>query len=172
MNKEAERIISILKLQPHPEGGYFREVYRSDEQIEQQDLPPRYDGRRCFSTSIYFLLCDDQCSNLHRIKSDETWHHYDGSDVKIFIINPSGDLKIAILGKNLSKDEQPQITIRKGSWFGAHLNGENSFALIGCTVAPGFEYGDFELGSRKTLLETYPQHSEVINKLTGKQHEE
>jgi uncharacterized protein len=164
MNK-ADIYIEKLKLIPHPEGGYFREVYRSDELLKD-GLPDRYEGSRAFSTSIYFLLKENQKSLLHKLKSDEIWHFYDGSSVKLYTIDSEGKVLQRLLGKNIDAGESMQLVIKKGYWFCAELSDENSFSLFGCTVAPGFDFSDFELGERKELLQLYPQHEELIKRFT------
>jgi len=158
--------IENLNLFPHPEGGYYREVYRSSENIKQEHLPERFSGSRNYSTSIYYLLNGDVCSRLHRIKSDELWHYYDGSCLSIYEIDGEGDLKIHKLGLDIEKSERPQIIVRAGNWFGAKTENENSFCLAGCTVAPGFDFADFELADRETLLKHYTQHKKIIEFLT------
>ncbi len=164
MNK-ADIYIEKLKLIPHPEGGYFREVYRSDELLKD-GLPNRYKGNRAFSTSIYFLLKGNQKSLLHKLKSDEIWHFYDGSSVKLYTIDSEGKVLQRLFGKNIDAGESMQLVIKKGYWFCAELSDENSFSLFGCTVAPGFDFSDFELGERKELLQLYPQHEELVKKFT------
>lgn len=166
MNLKAEKYIEMLNLQKHPEGGYFKEVYRSAEYYEAKLLPGNYSGNRNLSTSIYFLLEGNDVSKFHRLKSDETWHFYDGSSVIIYVLDQKGKLSQICLGKNLELGEQLQVTIEKGCWFGAELKGDSSFCLIGCTVAPGFDFDDFELAERNLLLGSYPQYVDVINKLT------
>lgn len=166
MNEKAKYYISKLKLRPHPEGGYYREVYRSGEILEKDKLPERYSGKRAFSTSIYFMLEGEEISSFHRIKSDETWHFYDGSVVKIYILADDGQISEILLGKNLENMELLQVTIKKNSWFGAEVTDKGSFALLGCTVAPGFEYDDLEIGSRRLLLGMYPHQENIIKKLT------
>lgn len=164
MNK-ADIYIKKLRLTPHPEGGFFREIYRSDELIKD-DLPDRYKGNHTFSTSIYFLLKGKQKSLLHKLKSDEIWHFYDGSGVKLFTIDANGKLSNKLLGKNIDAKESMQLVIKRGYWFCAEVSDENSFSLFGCTVAPGFDFSDFELGERKELLRLYPQHKELVKKFT------
>ncbi len=159
--------IKKLQLQKHPEGGYFREVYRSVETIPKQSLHERYSGERNHSTSIYFLITSDTFSAFHRIKSDETWHFYHGSSITIFIIDENGKYSTVSLGSNPEKDEVFQFTIPHGTWFAASVDEPDSYALIGCTVAPGFQYDDFELGNREEMLKLFPQHEEVIRKFTG-----
>ncbi|MDP4115383.1 MAG: cupin domain-containing protein [Bacteroidota bacterium] len=166
MNLQAEKYIELLDLQKHPEGGYFKEIYRSAEYYEAKLLPGRYSGDRTFSTSIYFLLEGTNVSRFHRLKSDETWHFYDGSTVIIYVLDQLGKLSQICLGKNLELGETLQVTIEKGCWFGAALKEDSSFCLIGCTVSPGFEFDDFELAKREFLVDNYPQYKEIITRLT------
>ena len=165
MNTSRE-IIKKLNLQPHPEGGYFSEIYRSNEIIDEHSLPERYEGNRTFSTSIYFLLGGGQKSHLHKLKSDETWHFYIGSPILIHTIDEDGAYKIYRLGNKLDEGESLQITIPRGVWFGAEVVDKSLFSLIGCTVAPGFEFTDFELGEREDLLLKFPAHAKIIELLT------
>ncbi len=165
MNK-ADIYIEKLKLVPHPEGGYFREIYRSDEVLKGEDLPRRYKGSRAFSTSIYFLLKGEQKSLLHKLKSDEIWHFYDGSSVKLYMIDSDDKLSVKLLGRNIDAKESIQFVIKRGYWFCAEVSDENSFSLFGCTVAPGFNFSDFELGDSKELLKLYPQHKKLVKKFT------
>lgn len=164
MHKEARTYIKKLKLKKHPEGGYFREVYRSGEKIVADYLPKRYKSSRNFSTSIYFLLEGNQFSAFHILQSDELWHFYYGSDLKVYIINPEGDLIVKKLGR--SEDAEFQITIAKYSWFAAEVEDKKYFSLFGCTVSPGFEFEDFELGKRELLLKKFPQYETLIRRLT------
>lgn len=166
MNEKAEYYVNKLKLIAHPEGGYFKEVYRSDEFIEAGCLQIRYKGKRTFSTSIYFLLEGKQISSFHKLKSDETWHFYDGSSVKIFIINEKGELIEKLLGKNLEKGEEIQFTIEKNNWFAAEVINKDLFSLVGCTVAPGFEFDDFQLAKREDLADAFPEHKKLIERFT------
>jgi uncharacterized protein len=164
MNK-ANIYIKKLKLTPHPEGGYFKEIYRSDELLKD-GLPGRYKGNRSFSTSIYFLLKGKQKSLLHKLKSDEIWHFYDGSGLKLFMIDAKGKLSNKLLGRNIDANESMQLVVKRGYWFCAEVSDENSFSLFGCTVAPGFDFSDFELGERTELLRLYPQHKEFVKRFT------
>jgi len=164
MHKEVRAYIKKLKLKKHPEGGYYREVYRSGEKILPDHLPKRYKSSRNFSTSIYFLLEGIQFSAFHILQSDELWHFYDGSDLRVYIINPEGDLIVRKLGR--SKNADFQITIEKHSWFAAEVEDKKSFSLFGCTVSPAFEFEDFELGKRELLLKKFPQHQTLIRRLT------
>ncbi len=166
MHPEAEKYIANLQLQPHPEGGYFREIYRSAEIILPEGLPDRFVKQRSVSTSIYFLLEGKQVSKFHKLKSDEIWHFYDGNGVKILVIDNSGNLSEFRLGKNFDNRETLQVVIRNNQWFAAELMDRKSFCLIGCTVSPGFDFDDFQLGSRSELLKLFPRHSELIKRFT------
>ena len=158
--------IENLQMIKHPEGGYFKEVYRSGENIPEKALPERYQGNRSFATSIYFLLRGDEFSSFHRIQSDETWHFYVGSTLELHVLSKDGSLNTYLLGRDLEKGEHLQVTIPQNCWFGARVKNPESFALLGCTVAPGFHFDDFELGDRKKLLEEYPDHEKIIKELT------
>ena len=158
--------IKKLSLQKHPEGGYFKEIYRSNESISNYSLPDRFDGDRCFATSIYFLLEKNNFSAFHRIKSDEIWHFYQGESITIYTIDNSGNLKNHKLGNNPENEEELQVVIPRNTWFAAILNKQDSFALVGCTVSPGFNFNDFELAKRELLINLFPQHKEIIEKLT------
>ncbi|MBN2173055.1 MAG: cupin domain-containing protein [Bacteroidales bacterium] len=166
MPYEASYWINKLKLQKHPEGGYFREVYRSGEVIHKKSLPERYSGFRNFSTSIYFLLESHDFSAFHRIKSDETWHFYSGAPITLFIIRPDGKLFEITLGNDPEKNQVLQFVVGKNYWFAAKVIQNNSYSLVGCTVAPGFDFDDFEMGKKLELLKRFPQHSKLIQLLT------
>ena len=159
--------IAALDLAPHPEGGYFRETYRSSGRIDASHLPPRFGGARCFSTAIYFLLEGTQRSLLHRIKSDEVWHFYDGASHTLFLILPGGDPREVVMGRDAGRGEVPQAMVPAGSWYGAVVNDPESYALVGGTVAPGFDFDDFELAERTGLVALYPQHRALIERLTA-----
>jgi predicted cupin superfamily sugar epimerase len=159
-------IIATLELQPHPEGGWYRESYRSTESILPSGLPARFEAQRSHATSIYFLLGSDNFSALHRIKSDEQWHFYTGSSLTIHVIHPDGRYAPIKLGSDLSQNENFQTVVPHGCWFGATVNQPNSFTLVGCSVAPGFDFADFELAERRFLCAEFPQHAELITWLT------
>jgi len=165
MNKE-NYWIDKLNLSKHPEGGFFKEVYRSDENIAVGALPDRYKGDRSFSTSIYFLLKDDDYSGFHRILSDETWHFYTGTTLELFVLCDDGRLVRHLLGQDVKAGENLQMTIPKNHWFSARVLDKNSYALLGCTVAPGFHFDDFEIANRHKLMFKFPQHHQIINELT------
>jgi predicted cupin superfamily sugar epimerase len=170
-----QRLIEKLNLQPHPEGGYFAETYRSDisvtftpkEGLGGGEVPGPLD--RSASTAIYFLVCPGKVSRLHRILSDEVWHFYLGGPLNVVTldINEPSHYKITTLGSDiLDTEQQVQFTVPANTWFGC-FPGENSeFSLVGCTVAPGFDFVDFELASRSKLLEEFPNAKDVIVKLT------
>ncbi len=155
-----------LQLQSHIEGGAFREIYRSELLLPKELLKAGHKGDRAASTSIYFLLEHGQFSALHRIASDELWHHYDGACLYIYEIKQDGQLVKHLLGKDFDKGERPQVIIPAGSWFGSRVEQENSYTLCGCTVAPGFDFEDFDLANRENLLAAFPAHAEIITGLT------
>ncbi len=166
MNSKAKEYIQKLQLEKHPEGGYFKEIYRSGEIITADKLPGRFKSSRSFSTSIYFLLEGNQFSSFHRLKSDETWHFYDGVTVLVYIIDSKGKLELKRVGSNISEGDNFQLTINAGCWFAAELIDKKGFTLIGCTVSPGFDFNDFELGKRDELIRQFPDHIDVISRLT------
>jgi predicted cupin superfamily sugar epimerase len=165
MNKDASFWIDRLALKAHPEGGFYRETYRSAEMISANGLPDRFPGPRSISTSIYFLLRSEDISSFHKIKSDELWHFHAGTSLSIYVLDEKG-LTIHRLGADSDEDESLQVVIPANCWFGAKVNGPDSFVLCGCTVAPGFDFSDFELGKRGTLVETFPSHKNIIQLLT------
>jgi len=160
----AEYWIEILALNRHPEGGWFAETYRAGESIPADALPVRFHGQRSFCTAIYFLLERGDFSALHRIKSDEIWHFYAGSPLTVQVITSGGELQEILLGRDPSKGQRLQAVVPAGCWFGAETRG--SFALVGCTVAPGFDFTDFEMAEQAALLERFPQHGSLIKRLT------
>ncbi len=158
--KKARAVIKKFGLEPlEPEGGWWKQTYRPDEEIEKSALPDRYDGPRKIGTSILYLMTRRYFSTLHRMKSDEIWHFHGGNPAEIVTINDEGHLDSFILG--VEKGE-PQRVIAKGLWFAGKPMEEDGYTLMGCTVAPGFEYEDFEMGEREKLTELFPKHKEVI----------
>lgn len=157
--------VSAFAMQPHPEGGYFAETYRSTETISRSSLPARFSGNRAFSTAIYFLLESHHVSALHRIQSDEVWHFYAGGALEVFVIEPTGELTIIRLGSSPEQGDVFQAVVPAGCWFGSKPAVGSDYSLVGCTVAPGFDFADFELAERETLLAEFPQHRAVIEKL-------
>ena len=166
MPRTAAYWIETLGLVAHPEGGFYRETYRSGETIEAFHLPARFGGRRAYSTAIYFLLPGDQVSRLHRIKSDEVWHFYAGGAVTLVMIHPDGRLEERRLGADAERGEAFQTIVPAGCWYGASVNYPTSYALLGGTVAPGFDFADFELGDPAALITSFPQHRAAIVRLT------
>jgi len=164
--KKADYYIEKLGLSAHVEGGAFKETYRSATRIAHQHLSEDFKGDRNISTAIYFLLKHGQFSALHKISSDELWHFYDGDPLCIYEITVKGELKKHIIGKNLENGESFQCIIQAGSWFGSRCEIKNGFSLVGCTVAPGFDFEDFVLADREALLKEFPQYKSLIEELT------
>ncbi|WP_375447790.1 cupin domain-containing protein [uncultured Fibrella sp.] len=166
----ASDYIHAFKMEPHPEGGYYVQTYQAAEQIPQAALPVRFAGDRPYSTAIYFLLENQNRSALHRIQSDEVWHFYAGGPLNVYVIEPgSGTLSTIQLGNDPRRGDVFQAVVPAGAWFGAKpagLPGDPPFSLVGCTVAPGFNFADFELADLGTLLALFPQHEAVIQLLT------
>lgn len=161
----SEALIRFYELQPHPEGGFYKETYRSAETIASDGLPERYTGERSYSTAIYFLLNANNFSAFHRIKSDELWHFYFGIALNIYVIENTGKLEVIRLGNNIENGEVFQAVVHAGCWFASEPASDNGFSFAGCTVAPGFDFADFELADKATLINAYPQHSGLINRL-------
>jgi len=166
MVQDAEYWVRTIELIPHPEGGYFRETYRSPVTLELQALPAGYEGSRSVSTAIYFLLKKGQFSALHRLRSDELWHFHAGGPLKVVVIDECGTGKEVLLGSCPENGESFQAVVPAGCWFGALPVEGASYSLVSCTVAPGFDFRDFELGDRDDLLERYPEHRKIIEQLT------
>jgi predicted cupin superfamily sugar epimerase len=161
----AQQLIEHLKLQPHPkEGGYFRETYRSPDVLSA--LPGRYTLARCAGTAIYYLLTTGTFSALHLLRSDEVFHFYLGSPVRMLQLHPDGRGKELVLGSDVLTGQLPQLVVSHGVWQGSILEPGGEFALLGCTVAPGFEYADYVHGDRDELMARYPEYSEQIRRLT------
>jgi hypothetical protein len=161
MKSSAEFWIEKLQLQKHPEGGWFKEIYRSTEMIPSIALPAGFSGDRSLSTSIYYLLECEDFSAFHRIKSDELWHFYTGTSVIEIISIEEGKIKRQLLGDNPEQNQYFQIIVPKNTWFAARLINKKGFALVGCTVSPGFHFDDFEMRTDK-LIEEYPEFEKEI----------
>lgn len=166
MNSRISQIIEKLELEPHPEGGCFRETYRSPGEIELECLGTQFEGKRNYATCIYFLLTSNDFSAFHRIKQDEIWHFYDGSPIRLHVIAPSGEYSTHLVGREIDLGERPQLIVPAGYWFAAEVINERSFSLVGCTVSPGFDFRDFEMRSRLELVSLFPEHEKIISKLT------
>jgi len=161
LNRNKEYWIGKLHLNPHPEGGFFGETYRSDEEIEKSALPERYGGNRSFSTQIYFMLVSGNFSAFHKVNSDETWHFYDGSPVLLHCLHPGKGVITTTLG--LEDGAEPQFTITRGVWFAAEVADGGDFSLVGCSVAPGFDFNDFQLAEKDILYSQFPL--EIVKRL-------
>jgi hypothetical protein len=166
VTKDAKSWIEKLRLKPHPEGGYYRETYRSELVVAKSVLPPAFSGDRALATAIYFLLEGGDLSAFHRLHSDEMWHFYAGGTLIVSQIDERGEYSEILLGSDAEAGEVFQAVVKAGCWFGARVKDPKSFVLVGCTVSPGFDFDDFELGRRAELVRLYPQHREVIEKLT------
>ncbi len=166
MSRDAAYWIVSLQLSRHPEGGYFRRTYEAREEIAKEHLPERFRGPRRFSTAIIYLLPGHDVSCFHRLQADELWHFYTGSALTLYVLDPSGALSQTRLGADHERGETFQATVPGGCWFGAIVDDPASYSLVGCTVSPGFEYEDFELGERESLLASYPEHRWIIERLT------
>lgn len=162
----AEELVRSLKLVRHPEGGWYSESYRSIETVSAASLPERFGGPRSLSTAIYFLLERGEFSALHRIKSDELWHFYAGAPLAVRALTPEGRVLHVKLGPDLAAGETFQAVVPAGCWFGAEPLGAGAYSLVGCTVAPGFDFADFEMADRKELLRQFPAQSDLIRRLT------
>jgi predicted cupin superfamily sugar epimerase len=156
--------IDHLHLNRHPEGGWFSETYRAAETIPSDALPARFESPRSLSTAIHFLLEQGDFSALHRLKSDEIWHFYEGAPLTLHLITPEGGRCEILLGRDAEQGERFQAVVPAGCWFGAETSAE--FSLVGCTVAPGFHFSDFELGDRAGLTILFPQQSALIVRMT------
>ena len=158
-------LVAKFQLLPHPEGGFYRETYRSAELIEQHALPQRFTGYRPFSTAIYFLLKEGNFSAFHRIQSDECWHFYAGQTLHVHVIHPNGQYALLKLGNDLAKGETFQAMVPAGSWFASETAAGGSFSFVGCTVAPGFDFADFELAKAAELIQQFPAMEILIKRL-------
>jgi hypothetical protein len=167
MIERAEDLIARLGLEKHPEGGYYRETYRSEDSLATEYLPERFSGgERNLSTAIYFLIAGEDFSALHRIKSDEVWHFYAGGTMVIHVLDQAGCYTRHRLGNACDDDVFFQVVVKAGSWFGASLEKPGTFALVGCTVSPGFDFRDFELAERGEMLRLYPGARVISEMLT------
>jgi uncharacterized protein len=166
VDKNARYWIDRLNLSPHPEGGYYRVTYQSTLTIAQNALPSAFHGNRCASTAIYFLLAEKDFSAFHRLASDELWHFYAGSALVVYVIDPAGNYSELHLGDGFEAGEVFQAVVKAGSWFASRLKASAGFALVGCTVAPGFDFADFEMAKRSDLIARYPKHQTLIEELT------
>lgn len=161
----AQQLITKYGLQPHPEGGWYVQTYKSPEMIPASALPERFVGSRSFSTAIYFLLEQGNFSAFHRIKSDECWHFYSGGALEIFIIQENGRMQTVTLGSGSDEGHLFQFVVPANCWFASRPAPGSHYCFVGCTVSPGFDFADFELAYAADLIQEYPQHVELIKKL-------
>lgn len=162
-----EELKEFLDLKPLPkEGGFFKEVFRSSELFTQPTLPARYVSDKSTMTSIFYMLEPSTFSAFHRLKSDEIYHFYLGDPVNLVLLTPDGSMLNIMLGADLLAGHHLQYAVPKGVWQASSLAPGGSLALMGCTVAPGFDFDDYEHGDWETLLRQYPSHHATIIKLT------
>ena len=159
--KNEQYWIEQLEMEKHPEGGYFKETYRAKENVSN-----RNGESRSASTGIYFLMTGIAFSAFHKIESDELWHFYEGAALAVYIITETGELEILKIGKDIENGEQLQGIVPAGCWFASKVTVPNAYSLVGCTVAPGFDFNDFRLAKREVLTAEYPQHTAIIKELT------
>jgi uncharacterized protein len=164
---DVEAIIRHLGLQPHPEGGFYRETHQSRETIAAAALPPRYGKDRNLSTAIYYLLTPDSCSTLHRLRSDEVFHFYLGDPITMLQLHGDGRGETIVMGQDIMAGQQLQVVVSEGVWQGMFLNDGGAFALLGTSVSPGFDFEDFEVGTRDALIRQYPACAAWIERLTA-----
>ncbi len=161
-----EELIDKLQLEKHPEGGYFKETYRSETLLPESALPSEFSSDRNASTCIYFMLTSDEFSAFHKVNQDEAWHFYLGETITLHRVSHEGEYSQVSIGNDFSQKETPQFVVPAQHWFAAEIKTEDSFALVGCTVAPGFDFEDFNLAEPQKLQQLFPQHIEIIQKLT------
>lgn len=161
-----QELIEKLKLQAHPEGGYFRETYRSEGKISRDELSPAYSSSRNYSTCIYFMLTSETFSAFHKINQDEIWHFYEGAPIVLHTLSQEGKHQEFVIGNDFSEGQRPQLVVPGGNYFAARVSGSDKHALVGCTVAPGFDFDDFVLPTRQELIHKFPQHENLIKEFT------
>jgi uncharacterized protein len=164
----ADEVKRLLGLQPHPcEGGWFVQTYQSDEHVPANAVADkRYPTSRRVATAIYYLLEQGTFSEMHCLKSDEVFHHYAGGSVEMLQLLPDGTSKSIVIGKDLAAGERPQVLVPRRVWQGSRLLDATGWALLGCTVSPGFEFQDYETGFRSALCQKWPDAVDLITALT------
>ncbi|MDO8644098.1 MAG: cupin domain-containing protein [bacterium] len=160
-----EDLVKLYEMKPHPEGGFFKETYRSSGVIPKNGLPEKFKGDRSYSTAIYYLLSEGGKSKLHRLVTDEMFHFYLGDPLTVVEIRPDGKVLKTIVGPDVIAGQKVQHVIPAGHWFGAFVNPGSRYSFIGCTVAPGFDFEIFEMGNKEELLKQFPQAKKEINLL-------
>jgi hypothetical protein len=164
----AEELIQRLGLKPLPgEGGFYCETYRSVEEIPKEALAERYTASKPVGTAIYYLLTPDTFSRLHRLPTDEIFHFYVGDPVMMLQLHPSGKTERVVLGPDLRRAQRVQVVVPRGTWQGSLLLENGRYALMGATMAPGFDFDDFEAGTREDLTREYPKEAELVRRLTA-----
>ena len=163
MHPTVSTLVKRFDLKPHPEGGFYSESYRSAETIPHKGLPDRFTGDRYYSSAIYFLLENGNFSAFHRIKSDECWHFYSGDPLWIHVLYPDGTCKTITLGN--TEEAVYQFIVPAGCWFASETAPGGNFSLVGCTVAPAFDFADFELANAEELIHDFPNHKDLIQRL-------
>ena len=167
MNAEAERWIRALSLEPHPEGGWFRETYRSPERVPRSGLPERFGGDRSLATHILYLLAAGERSGFHRLRADEGWCHHAGGPLHLHLLaSREGSTGSSPATRLTLSQDSPQLVVPHGTWFAAEPAEGAEFVLAGCSVSPGFEYADFELALRHRLLEEFPANRDLVLRFT------
>ena len=162
MNSRARQLIETLGLIPHPERGFYAETYRAAARVASSS----HAGDRSASTAIYFLVTDDEpATSLHRLKSDEVFHLYEGGPLDVLQLRADGQVVVAQLGLNIADGARPQVVVPAGTWFGTELVAGATHCLVGCTVAPGFEFEDFDLAEGPELEARYPQAADRIRRM-------
>jgi len=166
MKEQVEALTKKLALEPHPEGGFFKETYRSEGFIAEANLNGTHEGDRSYATCIYFMLTSEAFSAFHKIRQDEIWHFYTGSPIILHMISPSGDYARIEVGNYVLYGQHPQFVVPAGYWFASEVKEKDSYSLVGCTVSPGFDFRDFELANREELTSLFPKHQELIERLS------
>lgn len=159
MKKDANYFIEKLGLEQHPEGGYYKSTFSSEEEIDAFGM------KRNLFTNIYFLLKSADVSHFHRLKSDEVWYYHGGSPLTIHVIDTFGNYQEMKLGLDIENGELPQAIVPKNAIFGSSVIEKDTYSLVGCMVSPGFNFEDFELFTQGELIDAYPQHEQIIRKL-------
>lgn len=162
----ARRWIALLGMKPHPEGGWYAETYRATETVPADALPPRYGAARAHATAILYLLAEGAIGALHRVQSDEVWHHYAGDSVEMLQLRPDGSVLRSLLGPDIVNGELPQVVVPARTWQGVRIVPLGRRSLLGCTVAPGFDFADFELARAEDLIARWPDLGDEIGLLS------
>lgn len=160
-----EEYVAYYQMQPHPEGGFYKETYRSGTSISFDKGVDRFDGERSIATAIYFLITAGNFSAFHRIKSDELWHFYAGQALSVHVLHEDGRYEQMRVGNNPAAGEVFQAMVPAGAWFASECAPGSNFSFVGCTVSPGFDFADFELAEADALSKHYPEHVALIKRL-------